>query len=99
MGLAVERPWLALGGLYLSFFTQMGLAVSLLAKRGLHFCQSMQVVICGELVTIESLLMSGCGLSHESEQDAWWQEQLGEVLGIKTQGIEYDTFEGSTGFK
>jgi len=69
MGLAVERPWLALGGLYLSFFTQMGLAVSVLAKRGLHFCQSMQVVICRELVTIESLLMSGCGLSHESEQD------------------------------
>lgn len=34
---------------------------------------------------LESLLMSGCSLSHEFVQMAW--KKLGEVLSVKTQGI------------
>ena len=39
LGFAVESPWLALGGLFLSSFAQMGLDNSLLAMWHLHFWQ------------------------------------------------------------
>ena len=39
LGLAVEIPWSALGGPFLSFFAQVGSGNALLAILGLHFEQ------------------------------------------------------------
>ena len=62
-----KSPWLALGGPFLSSFVEMDLENSLL---GLHLWQY-DFFLGGHwprAVTIESLLRSGCGQSHEFVQ-------------------------------
>ena len=70
LGLAVESPWSALGGPFLSSCARTGLENGLLAISG---CEAIFLLCRGDhwprSVTIASSLDSGCGLSLECVQD------------------------------
>ena len=74
LGLSVERPWSALGGLFLSSFAQTSLQNTPLSLQGLHFwhCRQFSIWTCAyqlSALTIESSVMSECSQGHKSAQN------------------------------
>ena len=71
---ALETPWLALGGPLLSSYAWTGWENCPLALHNAHFLQasffpSLASDYWPTAVTIASLLMGGCGLSHKHVED------------------------------
>ena len=71
--LAVEKPWSALAGPFLTLLAQTGSGTTPLPCRGTIFglvgrIQSGGVLTGRRTLTIESSLMSGCGWGHEPKE-------------------------------
>ena len=71
--LAVEKPWSALAGPFLTLLAQTGSGTTPLPCRGTIFglvgrIQSGGVLAGRRTLTIESSLMSGCGWGHEPKE-------------------------------
>ena len=91
LGLAVERPWLAISGPFFTLPSHDGLRKHTSGLVGSPFLTMLLFLSVWtgshwpRAVTIDNSLMSGCGLSHESAEDGC-KGHLVDVLSIKMKG-------------
>ena len=98
LGLAIERPWLALGGPTLSEWrphkarSQFSMPIHAKERNAALF-----LVCLGShwprAMNINNLLMSECGLSHKSAEDGCKGRWV-KFRASKPKGREYGTFKG-----